>query len=417
MPVAQFFSPDPSSSPHQRLNPSWIVVAAGVSASLHVGKLPPAVPVLQQELGVSLVQAGCLLSTVQVAGMALGLVVGLSADKWGLRRSMLAGLLLMAFSSMVGAAATGFEWLLALRVLEGLGFLLVAMPAPGLIRRNVLPSELSGRMGWWGSYMPIGSAVGLLLGPWVLQATSWQSWWIALGISSLLAAVAVWSRVPADGANSQSAAAAPVQEGWRPRLALTLKSPGPWLVSLAFMLYSGQWMGVVGFLPTMYAQAGLTAKLAGTLTAVVAASNMVGNIASGKLMQRGWSAGRCLQVGYVAMGLCAVLAYVQVGGQPLAPLWLRFVAVALFSAAGGLIPATLFTSAMHLAPSLGTVSTTVGFMQQWSCVGQFAGPPLVAAVATAVGGWQFTWVVTACMCAGGCLLATGIGRCWMGLKR
>ena len=50
---------------------------AGVSAALHVGKLPPAVPVLQQQLGVSLLQAGFLLSTVQVAGMLLGLVVGL----------------------------------------------------------------------------------------------------------------------------------------------------------------------------------------------------------------------------------------------------------------------------------------------------------------------------------------------------
>ena len=275
-------------------------MAAGVSASLHVGKLPPAVPILQQELGVSLVQAGFLLSTVQVAGMALGLVVGLSADKWGLRRSMLAGLLLMAFSSMVGAAATGFEWLLALRVLEGLGFLLVAMPAPGLIRRNVLPSELGARMGWWGSYMPIGSAIGLMLGPWVLQAASWQVWWIGLGVSSLVAFLAVWRMVPADGAHSSVAtAAAAGGDGWRPRLALTLRSPGPWLVSLAFMLYSGQWMGVVGFLPTLYAQAGLSAKLAGTLTAVVAAANMVGNIAAGKLQSRGWTARRCLQTGFV----------------------------------------------------------------------------------------------------------------------
>ena len=91
------------SNSRKGLNPSWIVVLAGVSASLHVGKLPPAVPVLQHELGVSLVQAGFLLSTVQVAGMVLGLVVGLGADKWGLRRSMLTGLMLMALSSMVGA--------------------------------------------------------------------------------------------------------------------------------------------------------------------------------------------------------------------------------------------------------------------------------------------------------------------------
>ena len=410
--MAQLPDSRTSSSPGRGLNPSWIVVAAGVSGSLHVGKLPPAVPVLQEQLGVSLVQAGFLLSTVQVAGMALGLVVGLGADKWGLRRSMLVGLALMALSSIVGAAATGFEWLLALRALEGLGFLLVAMPAPGLIRRSVQPSELSGRMGWWGSYMPIGSAIGLLLGPWVLQATSWQFWWIALGGISALAAVVVWRMVPADPVHDSAVASAAPAEGWRPRLALTLHSPGPWLVSLAFMLYSGQWMGVVGFLPTMYAQAGLGAHLTGLLTAVVAASNMVGNIASGKLLQRGWSPRRCLQTGYVAMGLCALLAYVQIGGEPLAPLWLRFVAVVLFSAAGGLIPATLFMSAMHLAPSAGTVSTTVGFMQQWSCVGQFAGPPLVAAVATLMGGWQFTWMVTGCMCVAGWLLALGIDRCW-----
>ncbi|QXZ10933.1 MFS transporter [Comamonas sp. Y33R10-2] len=392
------------------LNPSWIIVAAGISASLHVGKLPPAVPVLQQELGISLVQAGFLLSTVQVAGMALGLVVGLGADKWGLRRSMLVGLALIALSSMVGAAATGFAWLLALRVLEGMGFLLIAMPAPGLIRRSVQPSELGARMGWWGSYMPVGSAMGLLLGPWVLQATSWQTWWIALGGTSMLAFWAVLRMVPADSAHPLIATTS-AHDGWRPRLALTLRSPGPWLVSLSFMLYSGQWMGVIGFLPTLYGQAGLSAKLAGVLTAAVAAANLLGNIASGKLQQRGWSPARCLQTGFVMMGLCALLAYVQIGGEAL-PLWLRFVAVFLFSATGGLIPATLFTTAMHLAPSSSTVSTTVGLMQQWSCVGQFAGPPLVAAVAVWMGGWQFTWVVTVSMCVLGWLLALGVTQCW-----
>jgi hypothetical protein len=47
------------------------------------------------------------------------------------------------------------------------------------------------------------------------------------------------------------------------------------------------------------------------------------------------------------------------------------------------------------------VSTTVGWMQQWSSFGQFAGPPLVAWVATQAGGWQWSWLVTgACALAG-----------------
>jgi len=77
------------------------VVAGGVAAALHIGKLPPAVPALQASLGIGLVQAGFLLSLVQVAGMSLGLSVGLMADAIGLRRSMLGGLALLALAKAV----------------------------------------------------------------------------------------------------------------------------------------------------------------------------------------------------------------------------------------------------------------------------------------------------------------------------
>ncbi|MCX7271429.1 MAG: MFS transporter, partial [Burkholderiales bacterium] len=82
------------------IHPSWVIVLAGVCAALHVGKLSPALPTLQTALHISLVQAGFLLSAVQLAGMTLGLAVGLSADGLGLRRSMLTGLALLCFASL-----------------------------------------------------------------------------------------------------------------------------------------------------------------------------------------------------------------------------------------------------------------------------------------------------------------------------
>ena len=103
---------------------AWCVIAAGVVAALHVGKLPPALPVLGQVLGVSLLQAGFLLSLVQLAGMTLGLLTGLAVQRVGLKRSMLAGLWVLASASALGAMAPGVHALLATRVLEGLGFLL-----------------------------------------------------------------------------------------------------------------------------------------------------------------------------------------------------------------------------------------------------------------------------------------------------
>jgi len=51
----------------------------------------------------------------------------------------------------------------------------------------------------------------------------------------------------------------------------------------------------------------------------------------------------------------------------------------------------------------------VGWMQQWSSLGQFFGPPLVAWVATRMGGWQMTWSVTAFMASLGLVVTYQLG--------
>jgi CP family cyanate transporter-like MFS transporter len=95
------------------------------------------------------------------------------------------------------------------------------------------------------------------------------------------------------------------------------------------------------------------------------------------------------------MGLGSVLAFADWSG---ATPWLRYAGVLLFSSVGGLIPGTLFSLAVRLAPAPNLVASTVGWMQQLSATGQFIGPPLAAALAVAVGGWQLTWVFTGVCC-------------------
>ena len=143
------------------------VILAGVVAALHVGKIPTAIPVLREALGVTLVEAGFLLSMVQMAGMLLGVLVGVACDGWGLRRSMLSGQFILFAASMGGMWARQPSDLLVLRALEGLGFLLVVLPAPSLIRRLVDNHLLPRLLGLWGAYMPTGAALALLFGPMV----------------------------------------------------------------------------------------------------------------------------------------------------------------------------------------------------------------------------------------------------------
>ena len=82
----------------------------------------------------------------------------------------------------------------------------------------------------------------------------------------------------------------------------------------------------------------------------------------------------------------------------------------LFSGVGGLIPGTLFALAVRLAPGEGTLSTTVGWMQQGSAFGQFTGPPLVAWVAGRAGGWHLSWLATGFWALSGLALAGLLAR-------
>ena len=381
-----------------------VVIAAGVVAALHVGKLAPALATLQQALGISLLQAGFLLSLVQGAGLSLGLALGALADGLGGRRSLLLGLSTLALASALGGAATSAGALMALRVAEGFGFLLVVLPAPGLLRTLVPPARLSAVLGLWGAYMPLATALALLSGPLFIDWLGWRAWWWALAALSVAMAWCVAREVPVVPVAAMTPGK-PAQ-GRLAAVRQTLAVPGPWLVAAIFASYSGQWLAVIGFLPTIYTQAGVPSATMGLLTALAAAANIVGNVASGRLLQRGVAPLTLLLIGFACMAGAAVLAFAP-GAAPPA---LRYGAVLVFSGVGGLIPGTLFSLALRVAPGAGSVATTVGWMQQWSAMGQFLGPPAVAWVALWAGGWQWTWVVTAACSAVGVGLAWALSR-------
>lgn len=387
------------------VDPALVVIAAGVCAALHVAKLPPAIATLQQALSLTLVQAGFLLSLVQLAGMSVGVVFGVVADGLGPRRSVLLGLGLLGAASALGGMANQVPLMMVLRALEGLGFLLVVLPAPGLIHRLVEPSRSSVMLGRWGAYMPFGTALALLAGPSWIEALGWRSWWWLLAVVSLLMMDVVARVLPPLPALPRGGAQ------WAQRVGQTLGARGPWLVALTFAVYSSQWLAVIGFLPAIYSQAGVSGWATGVLTALAAAVNMLGNLASGRLQHAGVPATRLLAIGFTTMALAAAAAYAGSVDAALLPPWLRYLAVLLFSMVGGLIPGTLFSLAVRLAPTEHTLASTVGWVQQWSAFGQFAGPPLVAWIASRAGGWHWTWAATGVCSLAGLWLITRIARC------
>jgi MFS family permease len=391
---------------------AWIVVVlAGVTAAMHIWKLPAAIPMIQAELNMSLVEAGVLLGLVQVAGMAGGLAVSLFAETVGARRCLLIGLWLLFAGSVAGGFATGAGVLMACRALEGAGFLLTTVVAPGLIRANTPLRRVNTAVGFWSAYQGFATFTGLVASALVLQVAGWQTWWWIMAALTLVPVPLVLRFVPQDPPRVGSGLSAAAK-----RIGVTVRSPKPWIAGVVFACYTIQWMAVVGFLPTIYEHNGVTGIWPGLLSAVVGGLNAVGAIGTAPLLQRGVTARRLLIPTFVLMGTTSLLTFAvdwsQVPGGPA----VQFVCVGAFSLVGAVIPATLTRMAVDLAPPEGSAPAAMGLMQQIFNVGNFTGPAIVAWLATTTGGWHSTWWMTCAFAALGIGLSLYLSEKRIGLS-
>ena len=382
-------------NPGRTAAPPVIVIAAGVCAALHVGKLPPAIGTLQEALDISLVQAGFLLSLVQLAGMVGGIAFGAWADSMGLRRSVIVGLSILALASAAGGLARTSELLLVSRAVEGFGFLLVVLPGPALLRHLVTPRRLDSMLGLWGAYMPFGAALGLLAWASMDRILGLATWWWCIAALSAVMAGAVATVVPASlGAHTPAGV-----PGWparcaRPCLGRTLAGGdnlrcvfGPMArgyrlpaddISARRRARRRYWRPHRDCRRSQHDREYCSRSSAAPRRAagVVDRCRLRDN---GRLLSSSLRGQRRRR----AAGMGAILGRV----------WLLD--------GRRLIPAALFATAVRVAPNERTIATTIGWMQQWSALGQFAGPPLVAWVAMRAGDWQWTWVTTGAMCLEG----------------
>jgi MFS family permease len=367
-----------------------ITVGAGIVVALNFGKLPPALAELRVEFGFTLVEVSWLTSLLMFAGACFGIAGGSIADRFGHRRTMLSGLTLVGVAGMVGAVAHRAELMFASRVLESVGMLLAVLPGPAMLSRCVPPERLRGWLGGWGAYMPLGMSLMLIATPWLISAVGWRSAWVATSVGALGWALLIARAHPRS--EPETAQSAQPRASLARLMALTLASPGPWLLAVGFLFYAAQFLGAFSFLPTIYREAGIDPRAGGALTAVAVLGNALGNLASGHLLQRGVQRSTLL---VTAACVIATMSWVVYGST--LPFGLRYAAALTLSIVSGLVPGVLFATVPAYAPDPRAVSTTVGWMQQGSGMGQALSLPLIALLAQWHGNWSLTWVaISAC---------------------
>ncbi len=374
--------------------------AAGFAVALNVGKVPVALPLLREELGLSLVQAGWVSSMLTTVAVFCAAAVGMWVGQVGALRMVLGGLLLCGAASLASAVAgSGWLTLITSRFLEGLGFMVVVVSCPALITTATGARQRRFALGLWSSYMPAGAGLAMASAPWLLPRTGWRGLWLATALALWVAAAALWTQrrhygpAPKPWTARSTPFLAPVKEA--------LSQALPWLLALAFGVWATQHFALIVWLPTyLQEQRGLGGTSVALLTSAMLVACVPGNLLGGWLVQRGWPRGLLIAAAQVCTGLGAWV-YSSEGLTD----GLRYAACVAVSFLGGVIPAAVMSSSSVLARSPQQVGTLQGLFTQGAQLGQFVGTPLIAAAVAASGHWSSALWVT----APAAVLGTGLG--------
>jgi predicted MFS family arabinose efflux permease len=354
---------------------SWsriaLLYALGVLAAGQLGIVPPLVPVLQHDLGLSLAVAGTAVSVITLVGAVLGLPAGGWSQRIGHGRALAIGLAIMAVGAALCAAANDAATLLAGRTLAGIGYLLVVVAGPSLMSMTAEPRHQPIALSLWGTFVPTGIALAGL----VTAAFADAGWRTIFAVDLVFLAAAVIVAVVAVP-NDRSAGR---EDEKPPSGALTSSLP----LAFAFFCFALLFLAVAGLLPAwLVERRGLAAADAGRIAAIATAFGIPGSLLAGSLMRAGVSAGRLAAIGLLGSMALAALCFTVL------PLPVAVVGFALSFAVGGLVPAATFASVPLVAANPRAIGPINGLVAQAGSLGSLAGPPLLA-VWVGWTGWPF----------------------------
>jgi MFS family permease len=351
---------------------SWariaLLYAIGVLAAGQLGILPPLVPALQRDLGLSLTTAGMAVSLITFVGALLGLPAGRACERIGHVRSLAIGLAVMAAAAALCAAADSGSLLLFARALAGAGYLLVVIACPSLMAGSAEPRHHPLALSMWGTFVPVGIALGGLATAPLAGTGQWRAVFVldalVLGCALVAAPFAASRPVPVRRQPSPA-------ENRAASLA-SLRRSAP--LAVAFFCFALLFLALAGLLPAYLVDVrGLAESDAGRIVAVATAAGIAGSLAAGGLMHRGAS-----PAVLAAIGLLASAALAAVSFSATIPLAIAIAGFAGSFAVGGLAPAATFASVPKVAADLRAIGPINGLLAQAGSLGSLAGPPVLA---------------------------------------
>jgi EmrB/QacA subfamily drug resistance transporter len=159
-------------------NANWVLATCVLASSLAFidsSVVNVGLPAIGQSLSASGAQLSWAINGYTLPLCALLLIGGALGDVYGRRRWLMLGVALFAMASVLCAVAPSLNWLVAGRVLQGLGAAML-MPNSLAILGATFAGEARGRaVGIWAAAGAAAGAVGPLLGGWLIDTVGWRA--------------------------------------------------------------------------------------------------------------------------------------------------------------------------------------------------------------------------------------------------
>src|SRR5713101_6155752 len=177
----------------------WILAATILGSSMAFidsTVVNVALPALQASFRATVVDVQWVVESYGLFLGALILVGGSVGDLFGRRLMFLVGVAIFAVASSGCAVASNIHQLIIARSIQGVGAALLVPGSLAIIGTSFDEKSRGQAIGTWSGFTAITTAVGPVLGGWLVEHASWRwAFFINLPIAAAVLAISLW-RIP-----------------------------------------------------------------------------------------------------------------------------------------------------------------------------------------------------------------------------
>jgi EmrB/QacA subfamily drug resistance transporter len=177
----------------------WVLAATILGSSMAMidgSAVNVALPILQVRLNATATQVQWIVEAYALFLAALILVGGSLGDRYGRRRIFAIGVAVFAVASIGCGLALNINQLILARSIQGIGGALLVPESLAIISAAFSADQRGRAIGTWSGFTAITSALGPVLGGWLVEHASWRwIFWINVPMAIAVLAIVFW-RVP-----------------------------------------------------------------------------------------------------------------------------------------------------------------------------------------------------------------------------